>query len=68
MSRIIKRAIGINIVVIFVTAITFFEDLQMNSPHQKEALLIIFLGELTYWLTIIVGLHIIKRKNKNTRT
>ncbi len=59
----IKRAIGLNIVVIFLTAITFFEDLQMNSPHQKETLLLIFLGELAYWLTIIIGLYVIKRKN-----
>lgn len=59
----IKRVIGLNIVVIFILAITFFEDLQMNSPHQKEALLIIFLGEFAYWLTIIIGLYVIKRKN-----
>ncbi|WP_311481743.1 hypothetical protein [uncultured Anaerococcus sp.] len=59
----IKRAIGINIVLVFVLAIVFFKDLQMNSPHQREALLIIFLGELAYWLTIIIGLYVIKRKN-----
>lgn len=59
----IKRAIGINIVVIFVAAIVFFKDLQMNSPHQRDALLIILLGELVYWLTIIIGLYVIKRKN-----
>ena len=68
MSRIIRRAIGVSIVGVFVLAIIFFEDLQMNSPHQRDALLIIFLCELAFWLTIIVGLHIIKRKNKNTRT
>lgn len=59
----IKRAIGLNIVLVFVVAIVFLKDLQMNSPHQRDALLIIFLGELAYWLTIIVGLYIIKRKN-----
>lgn len=63
MSRKIKRAIGINMVIVFIFVVTNFSDLQMNSPHQREALLLLLLGEIAYWLTIILGLYIIKRKN-----
>ncbi len=64
MSRIIKRAIRGNIVLVIALAVIYFSNLSMNRGHHREALLILFMGELAYWLTIALGLYIIKRKNK----
>lgn len=64
MSRIIKRAIRGNIVIVIALAVIYFSNISMNRGHLREALLILFMGELAYWLTIAFGLSIIKRKNK----
>lgn len=64
MSRSIKRAIRGNIVLVIALAVIYFSNFLMNRGHLREVLLILFLVELAYWLTIVLGLYIIKRKNK----
>lgn len=64
MSRSIKRAIRGNIVLVIALAVIYFSNFSMNRGHLREVLLFLFLVELAYWLTIVIGLYIIKRKNK----
>lgn len=64
MRDILRGALKYNIIGIVSLTVLYFLKYDMNKTHLKEILLILFLGELSYWLTIIVGLLIIKKLKK----
>ena len=55
------KALKYNIVLFFIYGVFYFLQYDMNKTHTKEILLMIFLGEVSYWLTVIIGLLIIKK-------
>ncbi len=55
------KALKYNIVLFFIYGVFYFLQYDMNKTHTKEILLMIFLGEVSYWLTIIIGSLIIKK-------
>lgn len=61
MKNPILRALMYNIVILIVMGVFYFLQYDMNKTHTKEMLLIIFLGVVSYWLTVIIGLLIIKK-------
>ena len=61
MKNVLLRALMYNIVGLFIMVGFYFFKYDINKTHTKEMLLIIFLGEVFYWLTVIIGLLIIKR-------
>lgn len=61
MKNVLLRALMYNIVGLFIMVGFCFLKYDINKTHTKEMLLIIFLGEVFYWLTVIIGLLIIKR-------
>ena len=61
MKNVLLRALMYNIVGLFIMVGFYFLKYDINKTHTKEMLLIIFLGEVFYWLTVIIGLLIIKR-------
>ena len=61
MKNVLLRALMYNIVGLFIMVGFYFLKYDTNKTHTKEMLLIIFLGEVFYWLTVIIGLLIIKR-------
>lgn len=61
MKNPIVRALMYNIVILIVIGGFYFLQYDMNKTHTKEMLLIIFLCVVFYWLTVIIGLLIIKK-------
>lgn len=61
MKNPILRALMYNIVILIVMGGFYFLQYDMNKTHTKEMLLIIFLCEVFYWLTVIIGSLIIKK-------
>ena len=61
MKNPILRALIYNIVGLFIMGGFYFLKYDINKTHTKEVLLMIFLSEVLYWLTIIIGLLIIKK-------
>ena len=55
------KALKYNIVLFFIYGVFYFLQYDMNKTHTKEILLMIFLGEVSYWLTVIIGTLIIKK-------
>ncbi len=61
MKNPIFRALIYNIVGLFIMGGFYFLKYDINKTHTKEVLLMIFLSEVLYWLTVIIGLLIIKK-------
>lgn len=61
MKNPILRALIYNIVGLFIMGGFYFLKYDINKTHTKEVLLMIFLSEVLYWLTVIIGLLIIKK-------
>lgn len=65
MKNTILRVLMYNIVVLFIIGVFYFLKYDINKTHTKEMLLIIFLSEVCYWLTVVIGLSIIKKLNND---
>ena len=50
-----------NIVGLFILCGFYFFKYDINKTHTKEILLILFLSEVWYWLTVVIGLLVIKK-------
>ena len=61
MKNALLRALMYNIVVLFIMGVFYFLKYDINKTHTKEILLIIFLSEVCYWLTVLIGLLVIKK-------
>lgn len=55
------KALMYNIVGLFILCGFYFLKYDMNKTHTKEILLILFLSEVCYWLTVVIGLLVIKK-------
>lgn len=61
MKSTILKALMYNIVGLFILGIFYFLKYDINKTHTKEILLILFLCEGCYWLTVVIGLLVIKK-------
>lgn len=50
-----------NIIGLFIMGVFYFLKYDINKTHTKEMLLMIFLAEVCYWLTVLIGLLVIKK-------
>ena len=48
------RALKYNIFGLFIFCVSYFLKYDINKTHTKEILLILFLGEVSYWLMVII--------------
>ena len=55
------RALKYNIFGLFIFGVSYFLKYDINKTHTKEILLILFLSEICYWLTVVIGLLGIKK-------
>ena len=55
------KALLYNIFGLFILGIFYFLKYDINKTHTKEILLILFLCEVCYWLTVVIGLLVIKK-------
>ena len=55
------RALKYNIFGLFIFGVSYFLKYDINKTHTKEILLILFLSEICYWLTVVLGLLVIKK-------
>ena len=55
------KALKYNIFGLFIFGVSYFLKYDINKTHTKEILLILFLGEVSYWLTVIIGSLVIKK-------
>lgn len=61
MKNTLLRALLYNIVGLFIMGVFYFLKYDINKTHTKEMLLMIFLSEVCYWLTVLIGLLVIKK-------
>ena len=54
------KALKYNIFGLFIFGVSYFLKYDINKTHTKEILLMLFLGEVSYWLTVIIGSLVIK--------
>lgn len=64
MKYVLRKALRYNIMGILALSVLYLLKYDMNKTHTKEILLILFLGEVFYWLTVIIGLLVIKKLGK----
>ncbi|MGO1581169.1 MAG: hypothetical protein ACTHWZ_07160 [Peptoniphilaceae bacterium] len=64
MRDILRKALVYNIIGIFGLSVLYLLKYDINKTHTKEILLILFLGEVFYWLTVVIGLLAIKKLGK----
>ena len=55
------RALKYNIFGLFIFGVSYFLKYDINKTHTKKILLILFLSEICYWLTVVIGLLVIKK-------
>lgn len=55
------KAFLYNIFGFFILCDFYFLKYGINKTHTKEILLILFLCEVCYWLTVVIGLLVIKK-------
>ena len=55
------KALLYNIFGLFILCGFYFLKYDINKTHTKEILLILFLCEVCYWLTVVIGLLVIKK-------
>ena len=55
------RALKYNIFGLFIFGVSYFVKYDINKTHTKEILLILFLCEVCYWLTVVIGLLVITK-------
>lgn len=55
------RALKYNIFGLFIFGVSYFLKYDINKTHTKEILLILFLCEVCYWLTVVIGSLVIKK-------
>ena len=55
------KALKYNIFGLFIFGVSYFLKYDINKTHTKEILLILFLSEVCYWLTIVIGLLVITK-------
>ncbi len=55
------RALKYNIFGLFIFGVSYFLKYDINKTHTKEILLILFLCEVCYWLTVVIGLLVITK-------
>ena len=55
------RALKYNIFGLFIFGVSYFLNYDINKTHTKEILLILFLCEVCYWLTVVIGLLVITK-------
>ena len=55
------KALKYNIFGLFIFGVSYFLKYDINKTHTKEILLILFLSEICYWLTVVIGLLVIKK-------
>ena len=55
------RALKYNIFGLFIFGVSYFLKYDINKTHTKEVLLILFLCEVCYWLTVVIGSLVIKK-------
>ena len=55
------KALKYNIFGLFIFGVSYFLKYDINKTHTKEILLILFLCEVCYWLTVVIGLLVIKK-------
>ena len=55
------RALKYNIFGLFIFGVSYFLKYDINKTHTKEILLILFLYEVCYWLTVVIGSLVIKK-------
>ena len=55
------KAFLYNIFELFIFGVSYFLKYDINKTHTKEILLILFLCEVCYWLTVVIGLLVIKK-------
>ena len=55
------KALKYNIFGLFIFGVSYFLKYDINKTHTKEILLILFLSEVCYWLTVVIGLLVIKK-------
>lgn len=58
------RALMYNIIGLFIMGVFYFLKYDINKTHTKEMLLIIFISEVCYWLTVLIGLLVIYKLRK----
>lgn len=61
MKNTFLKALMYNIVGLFILGVFYFLKYDINETHTKEILLILFLCEICYWLTVVIGLVVIKK-------
>ena len=61
MKNALLRALMYNIIGLFIMGVFYFLKYDINKTHKKEMLLMIFLAEVCYWLTVLIGLLVIKK-------
>lgn len=64
MRNIFRKALYYNIIGIFVLVGLYLLKYDMNRSHTKDILLIFFLGEASYWLTILFGTFWLSKTRK----
>lgn len=64
MKNKLLRALMYNIIGLFILGTFYLLKYNINKTHTKEMLLIIFIGEASYWLTIGIGLLVIYKLRK----
>ena len=57
----LKRAFILNIIGLLGMFVLFCLQYEMNKPHIREILWMIFLGEGAYWATVLLGLFACKK-------
>ncbi|HGA3966944.1 hypothetical protein ACXGU6_01855 [Streptococcus pyogenes] len=55
------KALKYNIFGLFIFGVSYFLKYDINKTHTKEILLILFLCEVCYWLTVVIGLLVITK-------
>lgn len=55
------KALKYNIFGLFIFGVSYFLKYDINKTHTKDILLILFLGEVSYWLTVIIVSFVIKK-------
>ena len=55
------KALKYNIFGLFIFGVSYFLKYDINKTHTKEILLILFLCEVCYWLTVVIGSLVIKK-------
>ena len=55
------RALKYNIFGLFIFGVSYFLKYDINKTHTKEILLILFLCEVCYWLTVVIGSLVITK-------